>query len=110
MTIRCRGCERYYPAGTSFSLEMLKAVSADGGVDAETATESSFTLGWDEWVDELEEPELESTAIIDLAVWLRNQMRQSKQWALADEIRDRLAELDIMLEDGPHETSWKRGE
>ena len=38
----------------------------------------------------------------------RNQARKEKQWTTADEIRDRLAELGIILKDSPNGTQWQR--
>ncbi|RME64412.1 MAG: cysteine--tRNA ligase [Caldilineae bacterium] len=44
---------------------------------------------------------------IDLLVSVRNDLRAQKQWALADKIRDSLAELSVVLEDGPDGTTWR---
>ncbi len=44
---------------------------------------------------------------ISLLVEVRSQLRAAKQWALADRIRERLAGLGVILEDGPQETTWK---
>lgn len=38
----------------------------------------------------------------------RDQARQEKQWATADEIRDQLTELGIILKDSPEGTQWQR--
>ena len=38
----------------------------------------------------------------------RNRLRETKQWQLADNIRARLEELGIALEDTPQGTVWKR--
>ncbi len=46
---------------------------------------------------------------IDLLVDLRWQARAAGKWALADEVRDRLAALGIVLEDGHDQTTWRRG-
>jgi cysteinyl-tRNA synthetase len=46
---------------------------------------------------------------IDLLVEIRRELRQAKQWALADRVRDRLAELGVALEDGKGGTTWKAG-
>lgn len=46
---------------------------------------------------------------IDLLVHLRWQARAAKNWALADEIRDRLSALGITLDDGRDQTTWRRG-
>ncbi len=45
---------------------------------------------------------------IQMLVDLRAELRQAKQWALADAVRDRLQEHGIVLEDGPQGTSWYR--
>ncbi len=45
---------------------------------------------------------------VDLLVDLRSQARAARNWALADEIRNRLSDLGIILEDGPSETTWRR--
>ena len=47
------------------------------------------------------EPEL-----IGLLIELRNELRGKKEYALADRIRDRLAELGITLKDTPQGTLW----
>ena len=44
---------------------------------------------------------------IDLLVGTRTGLRQAGQYALADAIRDGLAELGVTLEDGPEGTRWK---
>jgi cysteinyl-tRNA synthetase len=38
---------------------------------------------------------------------LRKELREAKQYALADRIRSGLSELDIVLEDGPTGTTWR---
>ena len=38
----------------------------------------------------------------------RNQARAEKDWATADQVRDQLAELKVVLEDGPQGTSWRK--
>ncbi len=49
-----------------------------------------------------------SDAEIDDLIQQRLQARADKDWAKADEIRDRLSELNIELEDGAGGTSWRR--
>ncbi len=61
---------------------------------------------------ELREPDTASddaTPFIDLLVQLRQQLREARQWELADRIRDDLDALDVVLEDKPDGTVWRRG-
>jgi len=44
---------------------------------------------------------------ISLLVSTRNDLRQNRQWQLADDIRKRLADLGVTLEDTPQGTTWK---
>ncbi len=44
---------------------------------------------------------------IDLLVEVRGELRKARQFALADMVRSRLADLGVMLEDGPQGTRWK---
>ncbi len=50
----------------------------------------------------------DAEAIIQLCIDIRKELRQAKQWQLADVVRNRLAELGIALEDTPKGTVWKR--
>jgi cysteinyl-tRNA synthetase len=45
--------------------------------------------------------------LLDLLVELRTRVRQEKNFALADDIRKKLAELGVTLEDRPDGTTWK---
>ena len=45
--------------------------------------------------------------LIRLLMDLRNEARARKEWALSDSIRDRLAAMGIVLEDGKDGTTWK---
>ncbi len=48
----------------------------------------------------------DAAPFIDLLVALRGELRAAKQWALADRIRDGLAEREIAIEDSPTGTNW----
>jgi len=48
-----------------------------------------------------------SDDLIGLLVEIRTEARTTKNWALSDRIRDRLAELGVTLEDRPDGTTWK---
>jgi len=45
--------------------------------------------------------------LVQILIDLRQEFRQAKDWAKADAIRDRLAEVGIALEDGPEGTRWR---
>jgi cysteinyl-tRNA synthetase len=49
----------------------------------------------------------EAPPFIDLLVEIRKELRTQKHWALTDQIRDRLAELGILLEDSKSGTTWR---
>jgi len=53
-------------------------------------------------------PSLDAKPFIQLLISTRDRLRQAEQWQLADEIRSKLAELGIALEDTPKGTIWKR--
>jgi cysteinyl-tRNA synthetase len=46
-------------------------------------------------------------ALVQILIDLRQEFRQAKDWAKADAIRDRLAEIGIALEDSPEGTRWR---
>ena len=52
-------------------------------------------------------PTLDAEVFINLLVSVRDDLRQTRQWQLADKIRRGLAELGITLEDAPQGTIWK---
>jgi cysteinyl-tRNA synthetase len=45
--------------------------------------------------------------LVTLLVEVRGRLRRERQWELADLIRDRLAGLGIVLEDGKEGTTWR---
>jgi len=52
-------------------------------------------------------PTLDAEVFIKLLVSVRDDLRQTRQWQLADKIRRGLAELGITLEDAPQGTIWQ---
>ncbi len=54
----------------------------------------------------LAETEMQNSELVELLLEMRNQFREVEQWVLADQIRDRLAEEGIVLEDGKQGTTW----
>jgi cysteinyl-tRNA synthetase len=46
-------------------------------------------------------------AFVNLLIEVRTELRNQKQWAMSDLIRDRLTELGVLLEDGKDGTTWR---
>jgi len=95
--------------------ELAKAINAardagQGGPAFEEAQEVLRTLlsvlGFR--LEEVAGPQAADAApFIELLIETRSRLRQARQWALADEIRDRLGELGVVLEDTPGGTKWR---
>lgn len=49
-----------------------------------------------------------SNSEVDVKITSRNEARADKNFALSDQIRDKLAELGIVLEDNANDTTWRR--
>ncbi|NOZ49912.1 MAG: cysteine--tRNA ligase [Chloroflexi bacterium] len=49
----------------------------------------------------------DAAPFIDLLIEVRTEIRKLKQWALADTLRDRLAEHGVILEDSRTGTTWR---
>lgn len=47
-------------------------------------------------------------AQIEALIQMRNEARKNKDWAQADAARDALTKMNIVLEDGPQGTSWRK--
>lgn len=51
----------------------------------------------------------DEVAVIEALIAQRNQARADKNWALADEARDKLKAMNIVLEDSAGKTTWRKG-
>jgi cysteinyl-tRNA synthetase len=49
----------------------------------------------------------EASSFVDLLVEMRSELRTQKLWSLSDQIRDRLLELGVILEDSKSDTTWR---
>lgn len=45
--------------------------------------------------------------LVELLISARSRLRAAKNWSAADEIRDGLSVLGVILEDGAGETNWR---
>ncbi|QLB19377.1 cysteine--tRNA ligase [Mannheimia granulomatis] len=50
----------------------------------------------------------DETAEIEALIKQRNEAKASKNWAVADEVRDKLKAMNIVLEDTPNGTIWRK--
>ncbi|TKB45104.1 cysteine--tRNA ligase [Thalassotalea mangrovi] len=51
----------------------------------------------------------DESELIEQLIAQRNQARADKDWAKADEARDKLKEMNVILEDSAGKTTWRRG-
>ncbi|MFQ5933952.1 MAG: DALR domain-containing protein, partial [Dehalococcoidia bacterium] len=64
--------------------------------------------GLSELAAESELIDSDAVAIIDRLISVRSELRKAKEWKLADEVRAKLSDLGVALEDKPGGTIWKR--
>jgi len=92
-----------------FSRDLNRALAegAPLGAAAATAFEELYVnvLGLG---TEAGRPGLEADPFIDLLVSLRDELRQKKEWAMADRLRDGLAGLGVQIKDGKQGATWTR--
>jgi cysteinyl-tRNA synthetase len=53
-------------------------------------------------------PAIEAAPFIDLLLRVRDELRQRKEWALSDLIRDELGKQGVVVEDTPAGATWSR--
>jgi cysteinyl-tRNA synthetase len=102
------------PSALGSLFELVRAINSarDAGVGADELSEVQTVLleltqvlGLD--LAARPEAELAASPFIDLLARVRQELRLAKQWELADRIRDRLAELGVVLEDGKDGSTWR---
>jgi len=69
---------------------------------------ASKSKHWDQFLTYLNEIYNRAESNNKLYISIRDHLRQAGEWRLADEIRSKLGELGIALEDTPKGTIWKR--
>lgn len=95
--------------------ELAEAVdrAEEAGVSEGLLTKARGSLGqgmvkWSRRVSPSQEDVGEIGPFVDVLLEVRSRLREMKQWALADEIRDRLSSLGVTVEDLPEGTRWRR--
>jgi len=93
--------------------ELVRAINqarADGGSDADlkAAQDSLLELTAVLGLTLQQEKKNDQTVdgFVELLIEVRKEMRANKLWTLSDRIRDRLAELGVILEDSKEGSSW----
>jgi hypothetical protein len=110
---------REYPdladvAGHVHDLAQAVDRARDAGLEADLISEARASLrqslvDWSGRLAPSPGDAVESIApFVELLISVRSQLRDAKQWALADEIRDGLAAIGIILEDDQRGTTWRR--
>jgi cysteinyl-tRNA synthetase len=95
--------------------DLAKAVdeAQDAGVDESLISQGraglrQMLIAWSNQLAVSPTDAVASTApFVELLIDLRSQLRAARNWVLADEIRDKLSTLGIVLEDDPNGTSWR---
>ncbi len=97
-------------AGLYELVRVINQTRADGGNDADlkaaqdTLLELTSVLGLT--LQQEKKGDQAVDGFVDLLIEVRKEMRANKLWALSDRIRDRLAELGVVLEDSKEGSSW----
>jgi len=92
---------------------LVKAINAarDAGVSNERLREGQDSLRFLAGILGLRlaenSREADAGPFIDLLLALRQSLRQQKQWALADQVRDALTELGVVVEDSATGSHWR---
>ena len=89
--------------------EINRARDAGANVSAaqDELADLAAALGVDLRADESAGRTVSAAPFIDLLISARAELRAARQFALADRIRDDLANLGVTLEDGPGGTEWR---
>ena len=106
------------PESLAALFDLVRAINQarDAGVDAEALAAGQavlleltgvFGLELERPAGPLREAGRDRAPYIELLVEIRDELRRAKLWALADRIRDRLAEQGVTLEDDPDGTRWE---
>ena len=130
LTVPAKGGEQYVeafkiamdddfntPGALAVLFEIAREVNKLKTEDAETAnglavclTELAGVLGLLEQDPEtfLKGGANDEAAEIEVLIKQRNEAKAAKNWAIADEVRDKLKAMNIVLEDTPNGTTWRK--
>lgn len=91
-------------------VRVTNQLRADGATDAELKAGQDVIVELTDVLGLTLKQEKESNqaadAFVNLLIEIRRDLRENKQWALSDKVRDRLVELGVVLEDSKEGTLW----
>jgi hypothetical protein len=111
MTLRRRRKEVTFPSGKIFDLTCLeKKEGGDSPHPPTLLSEGSLNSLFPEFTEQTDSSSNKIPhPIIDLLVRIRSEARNEGKWGLADEIRGKLMDFGVIVQDGASETTWKKG-
>jgi cysteinyl-tRNA synthetase len=111
--IECMDDDFNTAGALGFLFDLVRAINQakDAGVSASIVAEGQSLLKELMNVfglrDERPEKSGQAAPYIQLLIDLRRELRAQKLWAISDQIRTRLGELGVLLEDGKDGTTWR---
>jgi hypothetical protein len=110
--LRNKNREMSFPPESSFNMRLLETFD-NGALSPEKAkpVEEKMDFSRPEpftWPGEAPKHGEVPLSFINWLVLFRSRLRDERKWDLADEIREKLDEFGILLDDGPTATSWRK--
>ncbi len=92
-------------------VRVINQARADNATDEELSPAQNllneFTTVFGLTLKELEDKATSADAFIELLLTLRQELRQQKQFDLADRVREELSNLGVIIEDTPQSSTWR---
>lgn len=110
--LRNKNRELCFPPESAFDMGLLETFGNDPlSLEKTGPAEEKMDFSRQEpfaWPEESQKHGEIPLSFINWLVLFRSRLRNERKWDLADEIRERLDEFGILLDDGPTATSWRK--